>query len=104
MTLLVTGHFASPTSTERDQIPDVAVSNSNVNFSTSSVSVLVGRPDGSLVNASNLGSPFQFGAGTAFNTWGLSTGDWNSDNKMDPAVAGGVTNRNAAKLTLLIHS
>lgn len=103
-TLMVIGQFASPNSTMRDMIPDIAVSNSSVNFSNSSVSVLIGQGDGRLVNASAMGSPFEFGPGTAFNTWGVAAGDWNGDRKLDLAVAGGVTSRAANTVTLLLHS
>lgn len=101
VTFVDVADFGGPGGTAPDGIPDVAVSNSAVNFSSSSISILTGQGDGSLVNATPFGSPIGLGAGTGFLTWGLVSADWNGDGKPDLAVAGGSPISVPGKLTLL---
>lgn len=101
-TFLDIADFAGPAGTAPDGILDVAVSNSAVNFTNSSISILTGQGDGSLVNAATYGSPIALGAGTGFRTWGLVSADYNGDAKLDLAVAGGSPTSVPGKLTLLM--
>lgn len=73
-----------------------------MNFSTSSISLLMGQPDGSFVSAAMHGAPIDLGARTAFLTWGLVSADYNGDAKPDLAIAGGSPVSVPGKMTMLM--